>query len=195
MATNISPKGRVSFESVWRPSSMEGNATKKYSVTLLIPKKPTDPTQRALLKKMHDACQELCRKEFGCELGGKVRGKIVKSPFRCGSEKEHLSGHDASIYFIRFSGKMKPQVVDAAKRPIEEDSGVFYNGCWAHVSYSVFKYDKSGNVGIGLGLNNIQKVADGDPFGGSSSNAEDDFEELEELGALAGGDDSDDLAF
>ena len=34
---------------------------------------------------------------------------------------------------------------------------------------SVYGYDNAGNVGINFGLNNLQKVGDGDPLGGRST--------------------------
>lgn len=174
---------------------MDPGQQKKYHLTLLIPKKPDDPKQRELLKKMYQSCSDLCKQEFGCELGGKSKGKTVRSPFRCGSEKEHLSGYDGTVWVVRFSGKMRPQVVDGRKRPIDEDSGAFYNGCYAHVSYNVYKYDKNGNVGIGLGLYNVQKVGDGDSFGSSSSDPDDDFEEIEDLASAGVGDQDEDDEF
>jgi hypothetical protein len=43
------------------------------------------------------------------------------------------------------------------------------------VSVNFFPYNTNGNKGVGCGLNNLQKIADGDYLGGRTR-AEDDFE-------------------
>lgn len=177
MSAPLSPIGRVSFDAVYHPDAMEEGQEKKYGLTLLIPKKPTDPKQIALLKQLHEKVNALSIEKFGVPLGQKDKsGKAVKSPFRCGSEKDHLDGYDDSIIFVRFSGRIKPNVVDQRKQPIAENTS-FYAGCYAHVTYTVYAYTKV-NKGIGFGLCNVQKVADGEPFGAAIGDPDDQFDEV-----------------
>jgi len=177
MSAPLSPIGRVSFDAVYQPDAMEEGQEKKYGITLLIPKQLDDPAQKALLKQMWTKANSLAVEKFGVGLGEKDKtGKVIKSPFRDGSEKDHLDGYDDTIRFVRFSGRIKPNVVDQRKQPIPENSG-FYAGCYAHVTYTVYAYQKV-NKGIGFGLCNVQKVADGEPFGAAMTDPDDDFDEV-----------------
>ncbi|MNV25452.1 hypothetical protein D3C71_1165480 [compost metagenome] len=58
------------------------------------------------------------------------------------------------------------------------DSTEVYSGCFGRVSLNFYAFDTKGNKGVAAGLNNVQKMSDGDYLGGRSS-AEDDFDELE----------------
>jgi hypothetical protein len=42
----------------------------------------------------------------------------------------------------------------------------FYPGCYARATVRPFWYDTAGNKGVAFGLQNIQKLADGEPLGG-----------------------------
>ena len=103
--------------------------------------------------------------------GGKVPAGL-KSPLRDGDtdrDAPEYKGH----YFINANSKLKPGVVDAAVNPILDQSEI-YSGCYGRVSLNFFPYNANGNRGIGAGLQNVQKLADGEPLSGRSR-AEDDF--------------------
>lgn len=161
----VSPIGRVSFPSVFEPTSMDEKQDKKYSLTLLFPK-GTD------LKALKDAANKCAKEKWPKGLPASFR-----SPFRDGGEKENLDGYEEGVTFVKFSGKYKPEVADQKKRPIGPDD--FYAGCWARCTWTVYAYDQSGNKGVAFGLVNIQKAKDDEPFGLGSSSAEEDFDELE----------------
>ena len=59
------------------------------------------------------------------------------------------------------------------------DHSEVYSGVYARVSISFYAYNVNGSKGIACGLNNIQKVKDGKPFGGRSR-AEDDFADADD---------------
>jgi hypothetical protein len=179
----LTPVGRVSFESVFEPTAMQEGQEKKYGVTLIFPKKLTGP-QLDLLKQMKQAANEACQEKFGCDLGGNYKGKPLRNPFRDGAEKPELDGYGDDVFFVRFSGRARPHVVDAQKHAISKDSGDFYNGCYSHLTYTVYTYTK-GTPGVAFGLVNIQKVKDGEQFGAGVSNPDNDFDELEGQDSLA----------
>lgn len=178
------PTGRVSFPAVFVPNAMkddDGNEgkDKKFNVTLLFPP-GTDLTE------MKKAAEAAAFEKWG----EKARSMRLRTPFRDGGEKEHLEGYEAGMTFVRFSTKSRPHVVDQQKRAIEAESGAFYAGCHARVTYTVFAYSKKGNSGVSFGLVNVQKVRDDEPFSGCSSDPDDDFEEVADddggLGGLLG---------
>ena len=49
----------------------------------------------------------------------------------------------------------------------------FYSGCYGRASIVFFAYNTNGNKGVGCGLNNIQKLEDGQPLSGRSTAVED----------------------
>ena len=52
-----------------------------------------------------------------------------------------------------------------------------YSGCYVRASINAYAFNIQGNSGVSFGLNNIQKVRDGEPLGGGGSKAEDDFDD------------------
>ena len=49
-----------------------------------------------------------------------------------------------------------------------------YSGVYGRASINLYVFNSNGNRGIACGLNNLQKISDGEPLGGKSR-AEDDF--------------------
>ena len=54
-----------------------------------------------------------------------------------------------------------------------------YPGCYGRVSISFYPFSKNGQVGIGCGINNVQKICDGEVIG-INSRPEDDFTIIED---------------
>ncbi|ASB66975.1 hypothetical protein S101413_03558 [Bacillus velezensis] len=77
------------------------------------------------------------------------------------------------------SSKTKPGIVDRNLNHII-DSEELYSGCYGRVSINFYAFNTAGNKGIACGLNNIQKLEDGDYLGGRSR-AEDDFDALDDF--------------
>lgn len=159
----VTPVFRVSYPSVFEPSAMEGNTDKKYSVTMLIPKTENIDALKALVIKARDDKWPDPAK----------RPKNLRSPIRDGDlEKPDVDGYKG-CWFITARNKSRPGLVDQKRQPILSVDD-FYAGCFARASVTAFGYDKSGNRGVALSLQNVQKVKDGDPFSGRGK-AEDDF--------------------
>ena len=174
---SLSPRGRVSFPSVWEPSGPEGSKP-KFNITLVFRPSEMDDEQKEKFQQLLDSAEAACKQRFGCSLGGSPEGsvKTVASPFHKGEEKPKF--YEPGDVYVKFISEQAPKVVDQSRTPISPSSGDFYPGCWAHVTYEVFAYDKSGNKGVSFGLRNVQKTADDEPFGGGRSSVEEDFEVL-----------------
>ena len=67
-----------------------------------------------------------------------------------------------------------PGIVDADRNPIMDRSEV-YSGVYGRASINLYAFNSNGNRGIACGLNNLQKIRDGEPLGGKPR-AEDDFD-------------------
>ncbi len=112
------------------------------------------------------------------------RPKNLKNPLRDGDEDKPDTDGYAGHFFATARSKMKPGLVDANVKPIISQD-LFYAGCYARATVTAFYYDKAGNKGVALSLQNVQKLRDGEPFSGRSK-AEDDFGPVESAGEPAG---------
>ena len=166
-------KVRLSYAHIWQAVAIEAGQDPKYSSSILIPKSDTK-TLKAI-KNAVEAAKELGKSKWG----GKAPANL-KLPLRDGDEErpdqEEYKGH----YFFNASSKQKPGVVDRQLNEILDSTEV-YSGCYVRVSVNFYPFSVSGNKGIAVGLNHIQKLEDGDYLGGRSR-AEDDFEALEDDG-------------
>lgn len=165
----ITGKVRLSYAHLFKPFALSDDQEPKYSVCLLIPK-----TDKATLKKINAAIE--AAKQQGTNLwGGKVPPNL-KLPLRDGDEERPEQPEYEGMYFINASSKTAPGVVDKNVQPILDSTEV-YSGCYARVSINFYPFNKAGNKGVACGLNNVQKIADGDYLGGRSR-AEDDFDPI-----------------
>ena len=161
----MTPKFRVSFPYVFRPAKpMKQGDQEKYSITMLFQK----GEDLSVLKK---AATEVLTEKFGADQSKWPKG--MRNPFKDQGEKEY-EGYEPGAIFIRASSFQRPGLVDQKKNDIIEDRD-FYPGCYARATVRPFWYDKLGNKGISFGLQNVQKITDGDPLGGRTK-ATDDFE-------------------
>lgn len=163
---------RFSYAHVFRPHTITEGQEPKYSVCLLIRK--DDKETLGKIKRAIEAAKEEGKRS-------KWEGKIpanLKMPLRDGDEERPENEEYAGCYFVNANSNQKPQIVDANLDDII-DQTEFYSGCYGRASINFFAYNTAGNRGIGCGLNNIQKLRDGEPLSGRSS-AKDDFEIEEE---------------
>ena len=164
------PKTRWSYANVWDPKSINGG-TPKYSVSLIIPKSDV-----ATVKKIEAAIQA-AYEEGESKLKGNGKSvpslKGLKTPLRDGDLERPDDAAYADSYFINANSASAPGIVDADRQPILERSEV-YSGVYGRASINFYAFNSNGNKGIACGLNNLQKIADGEPLGGKSR-AEDDF--------------------
>lgn len=174
----VTDQVRLSYVHLFEPTAIDESADKKYSVSIIIPKSNT-----ALVDKIRKAIE--AAKEAGKgKWGGKIPAKL-KDPLRDGDIDRPDDDAYANSYFINCSCKTKPGVVDKNLQPVLDQDEV-YSGCYGRVSINFYPFDAKGNKGVAAGLNNVQKIKEGEALGGRSK-AEDDFAEAYE------GEDSDDL--
>ena len=166
----ITGEVRLSYANLWEPKSINGGAP-KYSVSIIIPKSDT----RTLAKIK--AAIEAAYSEGETKLKG--NGKTVpplaslKTPLRDGDVDRPDDEAYADSYFINANSATAPGIVDSSCETIFERSQI-YSGVYARASVNFFAFNSNGNKGIACGLNNIQKLRDGEPLGGKPR-AEDDF--------------------
>lgn len=161
---------RWSYANVWQPKSINGG-TPKYSISLIIPK-----TDTATIEKIKSAIQA-AYEEGESKLKGNGKSvpalSVLKTPLRDGDIERPDDEVYANSYFVNANSPTAPGIVDADRNPILDTSEV-YSGVYGRASISFYAFNSNGNRGIACGLNNLQKIKDGEPLGGRTR-AEDDF--------------------
>lgn len=164
---------RWSYANVWQAKSINGG-TPKYSVSLIIPKDDV-----ATVNKVKAAIQA-AYEEGESKLKGNGRTvpalSAIKTPLRDGDTERPDDEAYKNCYFINANSATAPGIVDADRQPIIDHSEV-YSGVYGRASINFYAFNSNGNKGIACGLNNLQKIRDGEPLGGKSR-AEDDFADL-----------------
>ena len=168
-------KTRWSYANVWEPKSINGGAP-KYSVSLIIPKSDTK-TVTAVKNAIQAAYDEGQSKLKGNSKSVPALSAI-KNPLRDGDAERPDDETYKDSYFINANSATAPGIVDAARQPILEGSEV-YSGVYGRASINFYAFNSNGNKGIACGLNNLQKISDGEPLGGKTR-AEDDFADEDE---------------
>ena len=160
---------RWSYCNVWEAKSIQGG-TPKFSVSLIIPKSDTATVQK--IKAAIQAAYE----EGQAKLKGSGRSvpalSAIKTPLRDGDTERPDDPTYADCYFINANSATAPGIVDADCNPILTRSEV-YSGVYGRASISFYAFNSNGNKGIACGLNNLQKIRDGEPLGGKASAASD----------------------
>ena len=166
---------RWSYANVWEPKSINGGVP-KYSVSLIIPKSDTK-TIEAIKKAIQAAY-----KEGEAKLKGNSRSvpllEAIKTPLRDGDLERPDDEAYKNSYFVNANSTTPPGIVDASVQPILTRSEV-YSGVYGRASINFYAFNSNGNRGIACGLNNLQKIRDGEPLG-SRATAESDFADFAE---------------
>jgi hypothetical protein len=170
----ITPAATLSYPALFEPKTMQGSDKPKYSASLVFPP-GTD------LKQMQRLAQEAATEKFGDKWPALHRAGRFRFPFRTDGEEK---GYAKGSVFINAKSDTKPGVVgpmagaDGKPVPIDDEDDM-YPGCIVRASITFFAYDQQGNKGVGVGLNNIQKMRDGKRLDGRRA-ASDEFDPIEE---------------
>lgn len=158
MRINIGPV-RFSFVHLFEPWKGEGaspDAKPKYSVKFMIPK-----ANKALVAEINRAI-EAAKQDGKTRLwGNKIPGGL-DLPLQDGDLASDKYPEFAGHWLINAKSDQQPGVVGRDRKPIIEKDEV-YSGMWGYGNVSFFAYNKI-NKGVGVALNHVMKVKDGEPF-------------------------------
>ena len=171
-------KVRLSYVNVFVAKAREAGQEEKFSTVILLPK--TDIESKAKI----DAAIAAARGKGVNEIW-KMNPPIINIPVYDGDGVKPSDGmpfgDECKGHWVFTASAKKdypPQIVDARVQPILNQSEL-YSGVYARVSINFYPYSYAGKKGIGVGLGNIQKVADGPSLAGGRS-ASEDFDEYTE---------------
>ena len=172
--TVITPKFRLDWPKLFTPEKNELNGQMEYSLVALF-----EPG--ADLSELKKAAKEAAIKKFGPDES--LWPENMKSPFKDQGEKRQKDqatgrpkvgadgkpvlpeGYVAGAMMLNLKSRQRPGVVDENVQTIFDETKI-YRGCWCQAQVNAFAYDQKGNRGISFGLNNVQKVGDGESLGG-----------------------------
>ena len=169
------PETRWSYVNVWEPKSLN-NGPERYSISLIIPK-----TDIETVNDINNATQSAYESGIA-KLKGNGRSipslSAIKTSLRDSDVERPDDEAYANSYFLNANSVTQPRIVDADRQPILDQNEV-YSGVYGRVSLNFYAFNKNGNKGIACGLNNLQKIRDGEPFDGHTR-AEDDFADFDD---------------
>lgn len=110
-----------------------------------------------------------------------------KFPFRSGEEMEGYEGYAPDDVFIALRKDPQygqPALVGPDGKKLLNSEGkpdalAFYAGCLVKAAVRIYNYDNT-NIGVGLSLEALQKVGDGEPLGYAPIDGDDVFDAVDE---------------
>ena len=166
----VTGKVRFCYLNVFEPTAMNEGDTPKYNICVLIPKSDTATIDK--IKKAVEAAKEAGKAKLA-DKNGRIPANL-KLPLRDGDEERPDDPVFEGHYFINANSMRQPSVVDRSLNPIMSRDE-FYSGCYGRASINFYAFNVQ-SKGIAAGLNNLQKLEDGEMLAGGST-AEEDFGE------------------
>ena len=164
----ITGKVRFCYVNVFEPTAINEGDTPKYNVCILIPK--DDAATIAKINAAIEAAKEAGKAKIA-DKNGRIPANL-KLPMRDGDIEHSDDPAFENMYFINANSLRKPSIVDRDLNPIMSKDE-FYSGCYGRASINLYAFNVS-SKGIAGGLNNLQKLEDGEMLAGGST-AEEDF--------------------
>lgn len=167
--TVTTDRARLSFTHLFEPHANNPGQEAKYSVTVLVPKSDYATKQRI------DAAITAAKQQGVSKCWNGAMPPVVSTAVHDGDgvrpNGEPFGDECKGHWVFTASSKQPPQVVDANLNPVINQTDI-YSGCYARVCVNFFPYNSNGNRGVGIGLQAVQKLEDGEPLGGRVSAAE-----------------------
>lgn len=164
----VTGKVRFCYVNVFEPTAMNEGDTPKYNICILIPKSDTATIDK--IKKAIEAAKEAGKAKLA-DKNGRIPANL-KLPLRDGDDERGDDPAFEGMYFINANSMRQPSIVDHSLNPIMSRDE-FYSGCYGRASINFYAFNVS-SKGIAAGLNNLQKLEDGEMLAGGST-AEEDF--------------------
>lgn len=164
----ITGKVRFCYVNVFEPTAMSDGDTPKYNICILIPKSDTKTVERV---KAAIEAAKVAGKAKIADKNGKIPSTL-KVPLRDGDEERSDDPAYEGMWFINANSTRKPSIVDKDLNPIMSQDE-FYSGCYGRASINFYAFNVQ-SKGIAAGLNNLQKLEDGEMLAGGST-ADEDF--------------------
>ncbi len=199
---------RASFPALFEPRAAKKGDKEMYSITMLFRVVETAGSKErgekvVSIQNLKDAVRLVAEQKFGLD---RTKWPKLKLPFRSinteeDKDKKGRPGLDEGVIWVEAKCDPKynprPGLVFAHEGTNPDGSKTgkpapltvpsdFYGGCYARATINPYHWEYMGKQGISFGLQNVQKLRDGESFGGRGS-AENDFDacDVPAAGAVA----------
>lgn len=172
----ITPKFRVSFPCVFEARSFQDDPDQKksFSIDMIFDSEEAIKTPYKGKKKQTVSMAQAVANAKADQWGKdpKKWPKFQHKVFKDGNDRtnkdgEVYEGYEDKLFVTARAGeKFPPKVVGMDGKPLDENE--FYGGCYAIAQLMARPYDFGGNKGVRYLLLSIQKVGEGERFGGVS---------------------------
>jgi len=192
----ILPESRISFEVLGKPESYQNKPENKprWGATFLVPQ--GSAIAALVLKTITEVAEAKWNKKAKLYLEDILADK--KASCWVNGDKKEYDGYQGmmALTAYRYADKGRPIVLDSDASPIyrtdntlyEGKGGRIYSGCYVKCKVDIYAQDNSTGKGIRAELKVVQRLRNGDAFGGGTPPTADGFEAIEE------GADADDLS-
>lgn len=171
--------GRVASMNLFKASSYRKDKDPEYFIRVLLDK------DGAEAEKVKKAVMELYQLAWPNDY--KVAYKKAKAANRVllhdGDEQADKDGFDETVVYFNANTKDRPLVINRRRKPVAEEDGLFYPGCYVNLRMQMYTWENDNGRGVGVDLLGVQFSKDGEALAtsaGSSAATPDDFPELED---------------
>lgn len=163
---------RLSYTHLDKPYCSQPGQDPKYSCTVLVPKNPA--SNRAMIDAAIAYATQKAIEKYGKAFPATPKVSVHDGDGVRPSDGQPFGEECKGCWVFTASNKSPVTVVDLNLQPIL-DATQIYSGMYAHVGVTFFGYNAPQNKGIGVALDNVMKIAEGEALGGSRASAKDDF--------------------
>lgn len=185
----LTPKFRVAFPQIAEMKVFQPGQKGRYSCVALFTPSEHSPKDAEKWKALIAACNRVSVDTFKKPMKDLDRS-VYKTPFHKGEEKEQYAGFGAGVIFFTMSAYTRRPTIIGLDGATSLDPSELYPGCYARASVNPFANQQWKSISIGM--NHIQKLAEGERLDGATS-AEEDFgsdpAEYSDDGSTGGDDD------
>lgn len=176
----ISPLAILSYPHLALPQPSTDGKAPKYSATLIFtPDTLSDPKEKALFDAMQRAAIAAIEAKWPGKSELHLKSESFKKGFRRDAESKN---YPKDSIFVNVRSAQQPGIVFShagldgkpEKMPAEKIKDEMYPGVIVRASLAAFAYDNNGNKGVSFGLNNLQKIRNGERMDGRVA-AENEF--------------------
>lgn len=159
-------EGTLSFPNLFKPEVNKQSGKEEYSVQFIIPK-----TERETIRAIMAAIKKTAEAKWGANWK-----QIARNPLRDGDREKGNIGEDGKTYEEKYPERLgavffnaksqRPVGIYDRTRNVITDESEIYSGAKGKVAIEFYTYTKQGNSGVGIGLNGVQKIGNGEQIGG-----------------------------
>ena len=155
----VTPEAILSYPNLFTPVAVNQGDEPKYSVSLIFTEEVQQTEEYAALKA---AAIAVAREKWGDKMPAMLKAGKLRMPFRDDGEEK---GYPENSTFIGARSKNAPGIVAWNLETITDEKEM-YPGAIVRGHISAFTYDVNGNRGVSFGLDNVQKLRDGERLDG-----------------------------